>query len=75
MSLYRQDHLKIISAHDTVNRVIWTHDGFMNVTEGNTLNFQLKDISRSMQYQFFLRYLPKVSPSKIDTSENQLESI
>ena len=39
---------------------VWTSDGFMNVTEGSYLNFQINKIPKSMQYQFFLRYQPKV---------------
>ena len=40
--------------------IIWSDRGYMNVTEGHTLNFQISEVPRSMKYQFYLRYQPKV---------------
>ena len=46
----------------------------MNVTEGSYLNFQINKIPKSMQYQFFLRYQPKVKPRAQTRVSNRLEN-
>ena len=56
-----EDSRYISSDNLDYHETIWSDRGYMNVTEGHTLNFQISEVPRSMKYQFYLRYQPKVN--------------
>ena len=48
-------------------RVTWTGPGFMRVSEGDSLIFEIPDIPMSMEYEIVIRYEAQVSGDSYST--------